>query len=327
MMDDKDIEYRDVIEQLEALAPGAGENPRPASQALSRMKRQLESGPQLHTQRRTSTMFKRRFVWATLSVVVLLVIAVSIPGVRAAASDFLGLFRVQKFAPISISAEQLAILEEIADTGMYPGEIEMFDEPGPAVLVSSREAAGQEVGWNPRAPQMLSEPDQVYVADGGSGRLTLDVDNTRALVSAAGADPNLIPDSLEGAVVDIVLYPSVSQHWADGVMLTESPVPFIEYPEAVDTDAIGEALLQALGMDRSQARRLSRSIDWTSTVLLPIPEDIATFNEVAVDRVDGLAFSSLDGAHSALLWQKNGRVYVLSGGEVDDLVDIANSLP
>ena len=271
-------------------------------------------------------MFNRRYMWATLSVLVLLIVVVSIPGVRAAASDFLGLFRVQKFAPISISAEQLAVLGEIAESGLYPGEIEMLDEPGPAELVNSREDAAADTGWQARSPSKLGDPDQVYLVDGGSGRLTINVENTRALVRAAGADPDLIPNSLDGAVIDVTLYPSVSQNWSDGIVLVESPSPLVEYPEDVDTAAIGEALLQALGMDPSQARRLSRSIDWTSTVLLPIPEDIATFNEVGVDGVDGLAFSSLDGKNSAILWQKDGMVYVLSGGEVADLVDVANSL-
>jgi hypothetical protein len=325
-MTENDNEIRDVLDELDALAPMVSETPRPASQALAKLKHRIEPSSQPLAKRRIPVMLNRKYMWATLSVLVVLIVIVSIPGVRAAASDFLGLFRVQKFAPISISAEQLALLGEIAESGLYPGEIEMVDEPGPAERVASREDAAADTGWQARSPAKMGEPDQVYLVDGGSGRLTINVKNTRALVQAAGADAGLIPDSLEGAVVDVTLYPSVSQNWADGLVLTQSPSPLVEYPDDVDTAALGEALLQALGMDRSQARRLSRSIDWTSTVLLPIPEDIATFNEVGVDGVDGLAFSSLDGKNSAILWQKDGMVYVLSGGELDDLVNIADSL-
>jgi hypothetical protein len=109
-------------------------------------------------------------------------------------------------------------------------------------------------------------------------------------------------------------------------MLNQSSSPLIEYPEDVDTAALGQALLQALGMDARQARRLAQSIDWTSTLLLPIPEGIATFSEVDVDGVGGLAFSSYDGVNNAILWQKDGVVYVLNGGQLDELVDVANSL-
>lgn len=323
-MTENEREFIDIMDELEALSPGADDAPKPASHALAQLKSQLE--PQQQSKWRLPNMFSRRYIWATLSVLILLVIVVSIPGVRAAASDFLGLFRVQKFAPISISAEQIALLAEIAESGLYPGEIEMFDEPGPAVPVNSTDAAEAVAGWKARSPNARDVPDQIFVIEGGAGRLTIDVENTRALVEAAGADPDLIPDSLEGAVVDVTVFTAVSQSWQDGIMLNQSPSPLIEYPEEVDTAALGEALLQALGMDSRQARRLARSIDWTSTLLLPIPEGMATFNEVTVDGVNGLAFGSIDGSQSAVLWQKDGMVYVLSGGQVDDLAAVANSM-
>ena len=323
-MTENDREFIDIMDELEAVSPGADDAPTPASHDLAQLKRQLE--PQQQSKWRLPTMFNRRYIWATLSLLILLVIVVSIPGVRAVASDFLGLFRVQKFAPISISAEQIALLAEIAESGLYPGEIEMFDEPGPAVPVESTDAAEVVAGWKARSPNARDLADQIFVIEGGAGRLTIDVENTRALVEAAGADPGLIPDSLEGAVVDVTVFTAVSQSWQDGIMLNQSPSPLIEYPEEVDTAALGEALLQALGMDSRQARRLARSIDWTSTLLLPIPEGMATFNEVTVDGVDGLAFGSMDGSQSAILWQKDGMVYVLSGGQVDDLAAIANSM-
>jgi hypothetical protein len=202
----------------------------------------------------------------------------------------------------------------------------MYDEPGPAEQVASLDEIVSATGWLARSPSMLARPDQIFLIDGGAGRLTVNVENTRALVRAAGADPNLIPYSLDGANVDVSLYTSVSQNWSDGTVLTQSPSPLVEYPDDIDTRVLGEALLQALGLDQSRARRLSRTIDWTSTVLLPIPEDFATFSEVEVDGTAGIAFSSLDGRHGALLWQIDGMVFVLSGADVDRLVDIANSL-
>ncbi len=325
-MTDNENEMKDVLDTLHSLAPAASEAPRPASQALARVKHRIDLDNKMSTYGRLSTMLSRKYVWATLSVLILLVVVLSIPGVRAAASDFLGLFRVQKFAPISISSEQLAILSKVAQSGVYPGDIEMFDEPGPAEQVASLDDVKSETGWQALSPSKLSAPAEVYLIDGGSGRLTVDVENARALMRAAGADPDLIPDSLDDATVDVTVYTSVSQNWPDGTMLTQSPSPLVEYPDDVDTAALGEALLQALGMDSSQARRLSRTIDWTSTVLLPIPEAIASFNEVEIAGVAGIAFSSLDGQHSALLWQRDGMVYVLSGSEVDDLVEIADSL-
>jgi hypothetical protein len=90
--------------------------------------------------------------------------------------------------------------------------------------------------------------------------------------------------------------------------------------------ALGEALLRILGMDGRQARRLAQNIDWTNTLLLPVPENIASFSEVTVDGVTGIALSSINGRDTALMWQKDGVVFVLSGGNVADLIEAANSL-
>ncbi|UCG26303.1 MAG: hypothetical protein JSW55_10080 [Chloroflexota bacterium] len=250
----------------------------------------------------------------------------SFPGVRAVASDFLGLFRVQKFTPISISAEQLALLEDVAESGLYPGEVEFFEEPSEPVLVDSLAEAEAAAGWGASGTNQLGEPDAIYVIGGASGRLTIDVENARALMGLAGADPELIPDSLDGADVDVTVYPAISQNWDDGVVLVQSPSPLVEYPEDVNVAALGQALLEVLGMEPEPARRLADSIEWTNTLLLPIPESIASFNEVQIGASSGLALTSLDGQNAAVLWESQGMVFVLSGLDAEELVGIANSV-
>ncbi|MGD2048505.1 MAG: hypothetical protein PVH03_03380, partial [Chloroflexota bacterium] len=321
-MSEREENFQDVLDALSTLEPAATDAPRPASHSLARLRLAMEQEDRRIGFWRFTAMFNRKYALVPILVVLLLVVAFTFPGVRAAASDFLGLFRVQKFAAISISPEQMALLEEVAESGLYPGEIEMVDEPGEPQLVDSLESAEAMAGWLARNPERLAEPDSVYYTDGGHGRLTVNVENARTLISAAGVDPALIPDSLDGATVDVTVYPSISQNWNEGVALMQSPSPLIEYPEDVDTVALGEAFLQVLGMESGQARRLAQQIDWTNTVLLPIPENVATFNEIRVDGVPGLGLTSLDGQNSAILWQKNDTVYVLSGAEIENLVDL-----
>lgn len=325
-MSEREENIQDVLDALSTLEPASADAPRPTSHSLARLRQAMEQEDRRLGFWRFTTMFNRKYALVPILVVVLLVVAFTFPGVRAAASDFLGLFRVQKFAAISISPEQMALLEEVAESGLYPGEIEMVDEPGEPLLVDSLESAEATAGWQARSPSRLAEPDSVYYTDGGRGRLTVNVENARTLISAAGVDPALIPDSLDGATVDVTVYPSISQNWNEGVALMQSPSPLIEYPDDVDTVALGEAFLQVLGMEPGQARRLAQQIDWTNTVLLPIPENVATFNEIRVDGVPGLGLTSLDGQNSAILWQNNDTVYVLSGAEIENLVDLANSM-
>jgi hypothetical protein len=318
--------FEDVLNQLSVLEPGAAEGPRPAGQALARLHQRLERDEENSMMRRFLLMFQRKYVYVTALAIVMLAVAFSFPAVRAAASDFLGLFRVQKFAAISVSPQQLAVLEQIAERGLYPGELEMIEEPSEPVEVESVAAAEEATGVEVRTPAELGEPDRVYVSGGGSGRLIINLEDARAIMEAAGADPRLLPDSLDGAEINVTIYDGISQNWDSGTVLMQMPSPLVEYPEDVDTAPIAEAILQALGMERAEARRLSRAIDWTSTMLLPIPEGVASFQELMVDGEAGIGLTSVDGQNSALLWQKDGILYVLSGASLDTLQNIGNSL-
>jgi len=325
-MSQNDEHLKDVLDTLSTLAPTAIDSPHPASLALARLHNELESPVQVKGLWRWTQMFRQKSVLVTMLMLVIFVIALSFPGVRAAASDFLGLFRVQKFAAISIAPEQLALLEEIAESGLFPGEIEMIDPPGEPQLAGSLTEAESVLNWKARTPEQMGEPDMVYTMEGGSGRLIVDVDNARAILEIAGADSTLIPDSLDGAPVDVTIFSGLSQNWNEGIVLVQAPSPLVEYPDDVDPSALGEALLQALGMDEVAASLLADSIDWTTTLLLPIPENVASFSEVSVDGQVGLALSSISGNNAGILWQRDGSVYALSGSNIDELIDVANTL-
>jgi hypothetical protein len=316
---------QEVLDTLSVLAPTTAEAPRSAPQALARLKQEIAPEPRLSILERFIEMFRRKYVLAALAVLILFSVAFAFPSVRAAASDFLGLFRVQKFAAISVSPEQLAMLEEIVDSGLLPGEIEMFEEPGELTAVNSLAEAEAITSHSLKTLAQLGEPHQIYTVSGGSGRLTINVEDTRSIVELAGVDPALIPDSLDGAPVDVTVYPAVSMQW-DEIVFIQSPSPLVDYPDEVDTVALGEALLRVLGMDTRQARRLASSIDWTNTLLLPVPENVASFSEVQVDGVSGIILSSMNSRDTALMWQKDGIVYVLSGRTANDLIGLVGSL-
>jgi hypothetical protein len=324
----------DVLETLSHLAPTAADAPRPAAQALAQLK-QRTARPSVWTQlqnyidnlRRFNFMFRHKYALATLLVLFLFTAAFAFPGVRAAASDFLGIFRVQKFAPISVSPQQLALLREVAGKGLYPGQVEIVEQPGQPQPVDSLSAAGAQAGWTVRTLTNLEQPQSIVVSGGGKGRLTVDLANARTILEAVNVDPLLLPDSLDGRPIDVTTFNTVGQQWENGVMLMQTESPQVDYPADVDPAVLGEALLQVLGMTPGQARRLAQNIDWTNTLLLPIPSDMATFGEVRVDGTTGLALSSLNKADNTLRWQKNGIVYILHGRQsTDELVKLANSL-
>jgi hypothetical protein len=204
---------QEVLETLSVLSPTVAETPRPVPQALARLRLEIEPKPNAFIFGRLTEMFKRKYTLATMAFLVLFSLAFAFPAVRAAASDFLGLFRVQKFAAISVSPEQLAMLEEIAKSGLLPGEIEMIQEPGQPTAVGSIAEAEAFSGQAVKTLAELGQPDQIFTMTGGSGRLIVNVADTRAIVETVGVDPALIPDSLDGEPVAVTVYSAVSQQW------------------------------------------------------------------------------------------------------------------
>jgi len=324
-MDEQERDIQTALAQLSALEPGPEEVAGPTRLALARFRQRHERD----FDHRRKIMSTRRLVPVALTLVLAVVALVAFPSVRAAASDFLGLFRVRQFAPISVSPQQLALLERLGEEGLEPGEFVVTREIGDPVNVDSPEAAAAVAGFTPKALPNRGELIRTYVMTGGAGHLVVNLAGARAIVEAAGADPLLLPDSLDGARVDVTVYDSVGQLYDNGIMLVQAPSPDVNYPDDVDPTVLGEALLQVLGTEPGEARRIAQSIDWTSTLLLPIPQNLGTYREVSVDGVTGVVLEPFDPEdEAALLWQKDGMVYMMTAGRlsVDDLVAQANSL-
>lgn len=320
---------QDVMEQLSVLAPQPGDAPRAPQQALALLKSRLDERREspLIALWRNLSMRRHRAAISGLAALLLLVAVLALPPVRAAASDFLGLFRVQKFAAISISPQQMVLLEQVAEQGLYPGEFQSIQDPAPPQEVATLEEAIALAGGPVQSVEALGPPSRIQVSGSGSGRLVVDLQSARRILRAADVDPRLLPNSLEGAEIDATVFPMVEQRWGDDLILMQSPSPQIDYPDDVDPDVIGQALLQMLGMSQAEAERLATRIDWSSTLLLPVPENLATFSEVTVNGNSALALTSLEGGENTLMWQEAGVIYVLIGADsIDALQDIAQSV-
>ena len=324
-MEEQEREIQDVMARLSALNPEPEEASAPTAVALARYRQR--TGIARHYEQRSLLMSTRRFATIGLVLVLMVSALVAFPSVRAAANDFLGLFRVQKFAPISVSPQQLALLERLGEEGLEPGEFVVTQELGEPQQVDSPEAAAAVAGFTPQGLPNRAELIRTYVMDGGAGHLVVDLAGARAIVEAAGADPLLLPDSLDGARVDVTVYDSIGQLYDTGVVLIQSPIPDVNYPADVNPAVLGEALLQVLGTEPGEARRIAQSIDWTSTLLLPIPQDLGTYREANINGVSGVVLEPFDpDAEAAVVWQKDGMVYMMRAGRlsVDELLAQAN---
>ena len=330
----EDKQLQDVLEQLSVLEPTAADAPRPARQAYARLQSQLQAEQMPERPAWLARLGRwlfgpqRRLATAVSLAIALLAITFSFPAVRAAASDLLSLFRVQKFAAISVSPEQLVLLEQVAEQGIMPGTLEIDQEPGALTAVNSLTDAASLTGLTEvRSLTQLGSPEEIFISSGGSGRFTIDEANARSLLDAANLNPDLLPPGIDGAGIRVAIFDGVEQRWADGTTLLQTDSPVVQYPDELDPALVGEALLQVLGLNPLEANRLANQIDWTSTLLLPIPSNMATFQEVTVQGVSGIGLSSVDGTINALVWQQNGRLYLLAGAQSTEvLTELANSV-
>lgn len=330
----KEEDFQDVLDQLGLLAPSERQKPIPKQQMFVRIKQAMANEPSIQQPRWwetwVHTLFapSRRLTLTAVSLVLLFVLSFTFPAVRAAASNFLGIFRVEKFAAISISPEQIALIDQIANSGLKPGELEFIDEPGAGTAVTSLREAAQLTGMRDilTSPE-LGEANHITVSDGGTALFTLNLEESRAIFELVGADPSLLPNEIDQADIRIFIYNGISQEWADGSRLLQTQSPVVEYPVEIDPTILGEALLQVLGLSQAEASRLAQQIDWTSTLVLPIPTDLGTFQEVSVRGVSGLYIRTIDGSESGIIWQKDGYIYSLMGKrEMATLLALANGL-
>jgi hypothetical protein len=311
-------EIQDTLDRLSVLEPTRLDAPKPASTALAQLRQKIDQAEEDRSlswwQRIFSPAPARR--WAVAAAVLLiLAFSFTFPSVRAAASEFLGLFRVQKFAAISIAPEQIALIEKLSQEGLNPGEIHISQQPGAETPVDSLSEAGAIAGLVPRTLPPFGSPGSIKIIDGGSGSYVIDLEGARAIMEATGNDPLLLPESIDGTRINIVAFPGIEQTWPDeNIWFIQTTTPLVEYPEDIaDQTVLAEAFLQVMGLDKAEAQRLARDIDWTSTLLLPLPSDLVTFQEIMIDGVSGMALQDIDSVNSAIIWEKEGIIYLLQG--------------
>ena len=90
-------------------------------------------------------------------------------------------------------------------------------------------------------------------------------------------------------------------------------------------------------MSAAEAHRFAQSIDWHSTLLVPVPANVSSFREVQVQGNKALLVTTtgqdtgphrhFGGSGSFLMWADGEMVYCLCGNLAElELTEMANSL-
>ncbi|HKC11420.1 MAG TPA: hypothetical protein VKI41_05120 [Vicinamibacteria bacterium] len=269
----------------------------------------------------------------------------TLPAARAAARGFLDLFRVKRFAAVPVDPERIARLREgKLDLKTLVGQqVEVLTPATGPEVVETPELAAQLSGLALKRPSTLPRDAalaEVRLAHPGAFRITLDVAKLEDLARTLGVTDLAIPPQWDRAAVEVQAPPVVAMAYrrgGDEFVFLQARSPVVKLPEGVDLVRLGEIGLEMAGMSAEEARIFARTIDWRSTVLVPVPAEGASFREVEVPGGRGLLVTSYrrpkDGAprggrwQSVVLWSEGGHVFGIEGpGNGVEILEMAQSV-
>jgi anti-sigma factor RsiW len=341
-------ERDDFAPYLAALAPGAGDRSA-APQALRRLQAHISGGsfqtPITEMRERTKLMsirpFIRRYqsVIAVLAVVALTVGLFSLAPVRAMAGNFLKIFRVQTVQIVPVDADHLRAMRDDPRFQGLMEELEpqinvVTDSEAQTVdsLAEANDLAAFPVAEITALPGELGAPSSIAIFPEKVVNLNLDKELLEAIFEAADIEISL-PDSLNEEPFVVTEPNSVVQTWKAGdqeiLSFVQMTAPAVEYPDDLDLEALGVAGLQLLGMSEAEATTLGANIDWTTTLVLPVPKDAdMSVTEVSIHGADGLLFANPDAEDAAaVMWQEGDMSYMVAGEfSADEVMSMAESV-
>jgi hypothetical protein len=299
-------------------------------------------------------------VRAGLVIVLILVVVLSVPSTRALAGKFLNLFRVQQVVVVPVDFTGMQQLtgnqtlgKQVSD--LISSSITTEQKPGNPVTAADAASASQQVGFNVRVPQGLT-PSRISVEGAAAFTIKVDATKAQALLNESGRSDLVLPSSINGADVSVNIPASVTvsfgtcpdpssqdsakslngngsagRQYPDCVILAELPTPTVSAPPQLNIAQLAQIGLEFTGMTSDQAAAFTQTVDWTSTLVIPLPKNAATYQQVTVDGVTGTLIQrpADDAPQYALLWVKNGIIYAISslGTNSQQALQMANSLP
>lgn len=304
--------------------------------------RRFANSSRYHSQKKETllTMFTRRPIWTALAVIALLAMVFTLTPARAWASDFLGLFRVEKVQVITFNQDAMEDTQTRMDAHqeaferIFQEDMQVTEHQVSETVASTEEAAGI-IGFTPRLPAEMAGAE-LRIQPGFDAVFTIDQPKLQELIDVMGADFTL-PEASNGQVVTMNV-PDALTASADCsedpdmvykcLNLIQLRSPVVDAPDGMPVEEIGAAMFTFLGMPEDEAREMSQRIVWATTLVIPVPSDGAVqVRDVNIDGVTGSLFLQPMRNGFVLVWVKDGILYGLSGagGELDAL-QIAGSM-
>ena len=328
---------------LEPKLSGAEKTP---EAALAGFKAQLDTEkPSL-----VDLIFSKRWrpAWVVTAVAAVLLIALTFPSGRGLAQRLLSTLRVERVQTVNLDFSSLegnrGLQERVAK--MLSEKVAIIADEKPQ-QASTAEAASQLAGFGVKVLGGREDTPEFHIEGAHAVQMTLDRGRLQDILDQSGRSDLSLPATMDGATVSVrvprsveLTYGNCKRHREEGspnnaaissdcVTLAEAPSPVVNVPADLNLQQLAEVALELGGMSATQAREFCQTVDWRSTLVLPIPRFAGSYNKVEVDGAQGTLFNV--SGHRAmgyvLIWVKDGMIYCLVGsGDSSKAVELANTL-
>jgi hypothetical protein len=291
-----------------------------------------------------------------------LVLVLTVAPVRAWAENLLGIFRVERFTVLEIDPSSLKgnalqnnqLLNQTISR-VLSDEVTITQKPQKPQPVSDAAAASKAAGF---AVQLLpgETPSGMLVESGAGMQMKLNRDRIQSILDEAGRSDLQIPASVDGATVGVRVPAGVMAFYgncgdaasglvfftsgggskaakeadASCVSLLELPSPVVSAPQEIDPAQIAQVALQFMGMSANDAANFTQTVDWTSTLVLPVERGKTKYEQVHVNGNEAALMRPVNqgpSGHYSLMWVDNGIVFGLGGtGDDTTAINLASQL-
>jgi hypothetical protein len=279
--------------------------------------------------------------WMVAAVLAVLALLFVFSGGTGLAAQFLTLFSVQHFQPVSVNprtvqTSQLPRPSDLGDYQFQPGTLQMQRN-------LSRAQAAQFVTFPLKLPAALPSGfagrQPVFDGlDGGSAIFTFRASKAHAYLVRSGHGSIAIPAVLDGATFAVHISRGMELHYLSSggrlLAIVEMPSPTIEATGKASLEDLRAFLLSLPGLPAPLVEQLKRIDLQSGTIPLPIlpgmsAQPVSVQGQSAVLLTTGQGASSLNlPVGQAVLWEAGGIIYLVgeSGQDTTQLVATANSL-
>lgn len=293
-----------------------------------------------------TTKFKR---WA-VAVAGILVIGLSFTNssVRAAASDFLTLFRVEKMQTIAINPQDLRSLEQVFREKGISQNIENFgkvtnngvEPPKEIAIADAKKLADFNLLMPGYLPYQYNQTSAAFTKS-GTVDLQLNVSNVNNLIKSLGGT-TFLPEELDNQKFSLKVpnaislnYRTTAEQGTGGqeavtrhLNISQFRTPEISAPLGVNADQIREAILALPVIPDNIRRQLASIKDWQKTLVVPTIE--GQTEEVKIGDVTALysvpKANRLPGS-GILAWESDGVLTIVEGDlSKAELVKVAENM-